>query len=61
MCINLGCSLHILMMMMMMIKKSLIVNSSVICTESHFTTAQTSKNAACDAHWQICIWLLGAK
>lgn len=40
--------------MMRMIKNT-VIDASIICTNSHFVTAQTSKNAACDARWQICI------
>lgn len=60
MCKNSSYSLHILMMMRMIIK-TLINNASLICRESHFTIAETFKNAACDARWQICILSLGAK
>lgn len=57
--INPGCChIHILMMMLM-IKKTLIINTSIIWTDSQ--QLKLVKNAACDARWQICVLSLDAK
>lgn len=40
---------------MVMIKKTIIINVLIISTDSHFTTAETSKNVAYEACWHICL------